>query len=370
LKNNIPYFSFDKVPVELKTKWKSAISEVIDNGQFIGGKFVEKFEKEWASNIKASNAISVGNGLDGLVLALRTLGIGKGSKVAVPAHTFIASWLAIDIVGATPIGVDVNNDGLLNLDKLFNLKPFPDAVMPVHLHGAMVDMYRLTHWAKKNHILVIEDASQSHLAKSNNKFAGTWGDAGVFSLYPSKNLGALGDAGIITFKDPEHSILARSLRSYGADPKNKYKYLNMGYNSRLDTVQASVLSINIRYLKVWNKHRISLGEIYCSNLNPKLNILQNSNTQSVRHHFPILVDDPDKTTKYLLKHNVYIERHYPEAASDTYNRLKRLPRQSFPIAQKISRKTISLPVSQWHSISEIIEVCDIINIGVKKGIIN
>jgi dTDP-4-amino-4,6-dideoxygalactose transaminase len=356
-------------PEKLKIEWKREISKVIDAGQFIGGEYVEIFEEQWSSFLDTTNATAVGNGLDGLVLALRALGIGAGDKVAVPAHTFIASWLAVDIVGARPVGVDVGKDGLLDLEKLFSIKEAITAVMPVHLHGAMVDMEKLSLWAQTKNILIIEDASQAHSASILNRFAGTWGDAGVFSLYPTKNLGAVGDAGVVVFKDSKYSDLVKSLRSYGADPKNKYNHLNLGINSRLDSLQASVLSINLKYLLAWNKHRNTLAKIYCSELNPVINILQNINIKSVRHHFPILVSEPSLTLKYLYEHGISTERHYPETAAKAFNRLKGVNGESFPIAEEISRKTISLPISQWHTSNQIKNICKVINNGVKKGFI-
>ena len=221
----VPYFSFAMTPEELKTKWKVAAASVIDQGIFIGGQLVSEFESEFAKFLGVEESVGVGNGLDGLTIALKSLGIGEGNVVAVPAHTFIACWLAIDLVGATPIGVDVDESGLIDLGKLKEMDVRIDAVMPVHLHGAMVDMGDLMSWASERQIKVIEDASQAHGALQRGKYAGTFGDAGVFSLYPSKNLGAAGDAGIVTFQNAIYSSVARSIRSYGSNPNNKYNHL-------------------------------------------------------------------------------------------------------------------------------------------------
>jgi len=367
MKTEIPYFSFQKAPKSLIDEWKSVISNVIDQGQFIGGETVELFENEWAETIGTRYAVGVGNGLDGLAIALQVLGIGEGKTVAVPAHTFIASWSAIDIAGATPIGLDIDESGLLDLDKLFSLEVIPDAVMPVHLHGAMVDMPRLSQWAKANGVKIIEDASQAHLASTESKYAGAWSDAGVFSLYPSKNLGAIGDGGVINFHNEKDANLAKSIRSYGSEPGNKYLHQRSGVNSRLDSIQAAVLRVNLRYLSGWNENRIALGKIYSEKLDERFHILQSEELNSVRHHFPILVSDPVVIGKYLLENGIRTERHYPEIAAHAYSRFHNMAQGIFQSAQKITGHVISLPISQWHSSSEIEIVCDTLNKGIDTG---
>jgi len=367
VKIEIPYFSFKKAPKTLKEEWKEAISHVIEHGQFIGGETVELFESEWAKSIGTSHAVGVGNGLDGLAIALRVLGIGDGKTVAVPAHTFIASWLAIKLSGAEPIGVDVDENGLLDLEKLFSLKEIPDAVMPVHLHGAMVDMPRLSKWAKQKGVKIVEDASQAHFASVESKYAGAWSDAGVFSLYPSKNFGAIGDAGIINFHNQEYANFAKSIRSYGSEINNKYFHKIPGVNSRLDSVQAAVLSVNHKYLSDWNRHRIKLGKIYSEKLNSNFNILQSEDLNSVRHHFPILVNDPTTVCNYLLENGIGTDRHYPEIAANTYYKFYDKEPSIFKNAKNITERVISLPISQWHSTSEIEIVCEILNEGLMSG---
>lgn len=367
MKIEIPFFSFKKAPRSLIDEWKTAIAKVIDSGEFIGGEIVEQFENEWAKSIGTPFAVGVGNGLDGLTIALKVMGIGKGKTVAVPSHTFIASWLAIDIAGATPIGIDVDRNGLIDLDELFSLDPTPDAVMPVHLHGAMVDMPRIRQWAMENHVIVIEDASQAHYATIDSKFSGAWSDAGVFSLYPTKNLGAIGDAGVINFNNEVDANLAKSIRSYGVVRENKYIHQRLGVNSRLDPIQAGVLQVNLKYLPKWNSHRIFLGKIYCEKLFHKFNILQPEELNSVRHHFPILVSDPVATGRYLLENGIGSQRHYPEVAANSYARIHQKPQSVFRNAQKIADHEISLPISPWHSSDEIEIICDLLNKGVESG---
>lgn len=367
MNTEIPFFSFKKIDESLISEWKLAISKVINQGHFIGGEEVELFETEWAKLIGTTHAVGVGNGLDGLVIALKVLGIGKGKSVAVPAHTFIASWLAIDLAGATPIGIDVDENGLLDINQLFSMSVIPDAVMPVHLHGAMVDMPKLLHWAKANNVKVIEDASQSHLGNFKSIGAGSLGDAAVFSLYPTKNLGAIGDAGIVNFQSKEYSEIAKSIRSYGSETGNKYSHKILGVNSRLDSIQASVLRVNLNYLSEWNAHRKFLGKIYSEKLDPEFRILQSEELNSVRHHFPILVDNPISVRSYLSEFGIGTERHYPEVAANTYAKLHGVAKKKYKSAEMIADQVISLPISQWHSSSEIEIVCETLNSGLRTG---
>lgn len=366
---DVPYFSFLMAPKELKSKWKSALGNVIDQGVFIGGRQVSDFESEFSEFLRVQESVGVGNGLDGLTIALKTLGIGPGHNVAVPAHTFIACWLAIDLVGATAIGIDVDASGLIDIEKLKDCGVIIDAVMPVHLHGAMVDMQELVTWASTKQIKVIEDASQAHGAALHGKYAGTWGDAGVFSLYPSKNLGAVGDAGIVVFKELAHSVQAQSIRSYGSHPRNKYDHRIAGMNSRLDPMQAAILSVNLEFLDMWNKTRISLGSRYTARLSGTFRILQDESRHSVRHHYPILVSNPSETIEFLNKFGVGVERHYPEVAASAYQRFKNLPKLNFKNAEAISRQTISLPISQWHTMDDVDYVCDVLFAGYNAGVI-
>jgi dTDP-3-amino-3,4,6-trideoxy-alpha-D-glucose transaminase len=369
MSKQVPYFSFDSAPRGLKSKWKSAVADVINDGHFIGGYFVSKFESDFGKFMKCKNVVGVGNGLDGLAIALKSLGVGKGDTVVVPAHTFIACWLAIEQVGATPVGVDVDENGLIELDELESISPTPRAVIPVHLHGAMVDMERLTNWAEKFGVLVIEDASQAHGASQNGVLSGAWGDAGVFSLYPSKNLGAAGDAGVIIFRNSQIAEVARSIRSYGSNPEDKYDHVIAGMNSRLDPIQAAILSVNLTFLESWNNTRIAIAELYSSQLDGKIQILQDSACKSVRHHFPILVAKPQDVSRFLQECGIGTERHYPKLASSEYFRINQMPDKYFKKSDFITSRTLSLPISPWHTFKEIEYVCETLNLGLRKGLI-
>jgi dTDP-4-amino-4,6-dideoxygalactose transaminase len=303
----------------------------------------------------------VANGLDALTIALKSLDIGPGSNVAVPAHTFIATWLAVSAVGATPIAIDCDDSGLIDLDALENEIRSFDAVIPVHMHGQMVDMGRLSRWAKNNGIKIIEDCAQAHGAISNGRYAGTWGDVGAFSFYPTKNLGALGDAGIIVTNDKKIALRMKSLGNYGSKPENKYQYSDVGMNSRLDPLQAAFLDINLRYLNQWNKRRSEIAQTYISTLS-KFNVpmLVKNREKSVWHHFIIFVQNRDKVRLQLEKLNIYTEIHYPESAEDSFLKITGqkigLSRQ----AQELARRTLSLPISPWMNDEQVAYVTSMV----------
>jgi dTDP-4-amino-4,6-dideoxygalactose transaminase len=361
--SEIPFFSLNKVPDSLKSEWLTVISQVIEGGQFIGGPQVKKFEENWAAHVGIKHAIGVGNGLDGLVIALRALGISSGDTVAVPAHTFIATWNAVKLVGATPVGVDVDDLGLIDLDILESMEIDVNCVIPVHMHGAMVDMHRLSTWAKKKQILLIEDASQAHMGTITGLTAGQASDIGVFSLYPTKNLGALGDAGIVVTDDEDLASKVRSIANYGASPDDKYLHETFGVNSRLDPIQAAILNVNLGNLDKWNLRRKEIAQLYISNVKEysSLKIMNKILQSSVWHHFPIVSNERDQLLHYLRSNGISCEIHYPRTAAEEYFEITGLTKIDFPNAQNLAAKILSLPISPWHSNDEIFEVCDVVN---------
>lgn len=359
----VPFVDFARIPTEVLDEQKIAASNVIDSGYFVGGPLVTKFESEWATAIGSAFAVGVGNGLDGLVIALRALDIGSGDLVAVPSHTFIATWNAVILAGATPVGIDVDQHGLLDLAQLESDARQFAAVIPVHMHGMMVDMVRLNSWARSKSVLVIEDASQAHLAQSRGCFAGSVSDVGVFSLYPSKNLGALGDAGINVTNSSRLAEKMRSYRNYGASNEDKYLHTSFGVNSRLDAMQAAFLSINLRYLVRWNVARARLAKLYLAKLSPNdsFTFLNPGNIESIWHHFPILTDFRAELQKYFLENGIQTEIHYPHLASKEYSEISGLPSDPAPVAERIARQILSLPISPWHTEEQILHVCEILN---------
>jgi dTDP-4-amino-4,6-dideoxygalactose transaminase len=350
----IDFFSFLDAPKFLRQEWKAVTDKIIDSGVFIGGPAVDNFESEWSEYLGVKHAVGVGNGYDAILIALKALGIGHGDKVAVPSHTFVAPWLAVGAVGAEPIGIDCDENGLMDLNLLEASPHLIAVVIAVHMHGQMVDMPRLSKWASKNKVRVIEDCAQSHGARIDGKLAGTWGDFGAFSFYPTKNLGALGDAGSLVTNDEELAYIARSYSNYGSKIGHKYSYQFPGLNSRLDSVQAGILSVNLQYLDLWNLKRQVIASHYKLNLE-KLGIsFLPNNENSVYHHFIVLSENRNESRTLLKNIGINTEIHYPECAEISYGQIiKKNPISKPKTATKLAEKTLSIPISPWMPESNI-----------------
>lgn len=359
----VPFVEFSQIPESIKGAWKKSAAEVIDAGYFVGGQKVSQFEQEWSKAVGVDYAVGVGNGLDGLVIALKAVGVVEGDLVAVPSHTFIATWNAVLLVGATPVGIDVDRFGLMNLDELESFPKELKAVIPVHMHGMMVDMPRLQRWAGERNVKVIEDASQAHLASIAGKYAGNWSDIGVFSLYPSKNLGALGDAGITTTNSASYADAMRSYSNYGASTRDKYLHLSFGVNSRLDSMQAAFLSINLQNLIAWNERRQTLADIYLEHLETSdhFYVMNSGEIPSVWHHFPVLTTNRSLIQAELNKSEIQTEIHYPNLAAIEYQNITSSVKLNYPRGEEIASKILSLPISPWHSDDQILYVCEELN---------
>jgi dTDP-4-amino-4,6-dideoxygalactose transaminase len=345
----IPFFSFEGVPTEVSQMWDTAIKSVINDGKFVLGEHVEEFERKWARYLGVNFAVGVGNGFDALVISLKTLGIGPGDLVAVPSHTFIATWLAIDAIGATPIGIDCCENGLMNLEILETSKLRFAAVVPVHMHGQLVHMDRLMTWANKNEVFVVEDCAQAHGANTSGKKAGSWGHISAYSFYPTKNLGALGDAGAVVTDNAEYAEKASRLANYGSSRSKKYEFIDTGINSRMDSIQASILTHNLVNLDHWNARRRGIAKEY-DKFSQDLGIRYLRATEdSVYHHYIVFSKKRDLTRNLLSKLNVVTEIHYPETAERTYMRIKydKHDFNSSSTAEKFCSEALSLPIYPW-----------------------
>jgi dTDP-4-amino-4,6-dideoxygalactose transaminase len=355
-----PFFSFSSAPLVLKDSWRHALSEVIESGIFINGPQKKSFELEFAEYIGSEFAIGVSNGLDGLILALESCGIGPGKKVAVPNHTFIATWLAVHHVGAVPIGIAVDEQGLMDLIELNSKIDEIDAVIPVHMHGGQVNMVQLLEITKKKNVVTIEDASQCHGGIIDGKKIGTFGDVGVFSLYPTKNLGALGDAGIVVTNTKLIADRIREISSYGSTLENKYNHKAPGRNARMDEIQASILRINLKYLDDWNSHRIHIAKEYKSVFSRK-GIPFLTTEGSIFHHFIIFSENRDALRNKLLNTGVITEVYYPNPAYREYFEMVKNSNYNLEKnAEYLSNNTIALPISQWLSLSSAKLIADLV----------
>jgi dTDP-3-amino-3,4,6-trideoxy-alpha-D-glucose transaminase len=353
----VSYFDFKSAPLELQAQWRGAIDSVIREGVFISGTKVEGFEQRWADYLGVQGCVGVANGLDALTLALKGVGVGHGDRVAVPAHTFIASWLAICNTGATPVGVDVDERGLIDIALLESTGGNFKAVMPVHLHGLAVDMPRLMKWANECQVLVVEDCAQAHGAAVGGKMLGSWGHASAFSFYPTKNLGALGDAGAVVSSDTRVLSRVRMLANYGACQTDKYEHIILGLNSRLDPIQAAILNVNLDHLENWNRRRREIASFYNDALSSLPNLatgLECDLKDSVWHHYVLFSPERDTLRAKLTDLNVATDMHYPRtAASEVSLILENETPTLFPKADYFANNALSLPLNQWMSVDDV-----------------
>ena len=353
-----------------KRNLKAIFKEFLKSGEVIGGKELEIFEKNFSTYLGVSNFAGVGNGLDAIRLSLLALGIGPGDEVIVPSFTFVATWLAVIQTGATPIPVDIlaENAGM-NLSNLPITKR-TRAVIYVHLYGIGVDLTSLRAFLDSKSIHLIEDAAQSHGAEVSGKKIGTFGISGCFSFYPTKNLGALGDAGGIASDNSEFINQIKALRSYGS-MKNKYQHEIVGWNSRLDTIQAMFLDYYLTKLDIQNQNRRRIAKSYLDEISfnehfyPITKDLSNSN---VWHHFVVIAPAPKRNSikEELRKSGIGTDIHYPEPAYsarcfDTERS------KDFPIANFLADSCISIPIYPWLKSKEIDKVISEFNKIIKVG---
>lgn len=331
-----------------------ACTRVIDSGWYIGGSELHQFESSYAEYCGTKHCIGVANGLDALVLVIRAwkeLGyLNEGDEVLVPSNTYIASILAISENGLVPVLVEPDpatfNICPVNAGAAITAKT--KAILPVHLYGRLADMPAIMALAERTGLLVLEDSAQSHGASIDGIKAGAWGNASGFSFYPGKNLGALGDAGAITTNDDILASTLRALRNYGSH--EKYKNLYRGMNSRLDEIQAAMLSVKLKYLDEQTVHRRKIANVYTNNIsNPAIALPVSSkfdalsNSSHVWHVYTVLCEDRDALQKHLLANNVQTLIHYPipPHQQQAYSNLATC---SLPLSEKIHRQILSLPM--------------------------
>lgn len=355
----IPFLELKPTYLELREDMDAAYQRVMNSGWYLLGEETEAFESEFAAYIGAKHCVTVGNGLDALRIALEAHGIGPGDEVIVPAHTFIATWLAVSQCGAIPVAVDVCRD-TANIDALLleaALSSRTKAIIPVHLYGQSADMDAVNEFATRYGLIVIEDAAQAHGARYCGKMCGTLGHAAAFSFYPGKNLGAFSDGGAITTDDDAVARKARMLRNYGSE--KRYHHDLPGTNSRLDELQAAFLRVKLRHLDEWNRRRVSFADLYFSRLSvvePRLSLPVVPDWASpVWHLFVIRHDIRDGLQQDLANHGIQTTIHYPipphlSAAYPSHSN------SSFPVAEELCGKILSLPCGP-HFTTEQIEEC-------------
>jgi dTDP-4-amino-4,6-dideoxygalactose transaminase len=362
----IPFLDLKAINQQYQQELKEACSRVIDSGWYLMGKELEAFEGQFAEYCGTNHCVGVANGLDALTLTLRAWKeLGKlqdGDEVIVQANTYIATILAITENNLTPVLVEPS-------EATFNLCPSiveaaitskTKVILPVHLYGQISPMPELMRIAQDHNLLVLEDCAQSHGAEIAGTKAGNWGDAGAFSFYPGKNLGALGDAGAVTTNDEELATTVKALGNYGSH--KKYENTYKGINSRLDEIQAAMLSVKLRYLNNLITARGIVARAYIAQIkNPLVTLPMVSDfTAHVWHLFVIRVDDRKGFVDYLTTNGVQTLIHYPtpphkQSAYSDWNDI------NLPLSEKIHSQVVSLPISEVQTLEDTAKIIKVIN---------
>jgi dTDP-4-amino-4,6-dideoxygalactose transaminase len=362
-KVNVEYTSLKRNYDLYGKQYEEAALRAFRSGWYILGPELEAFESEFAEKMGAKYCIGVNSGTDALILAVRALGIGNGDEVIVPAGTYIASVIGVTENGATPVYVDSDDYMLIDADKIEEkITDSTKAILPVHLYGQPCNMDVIMDIAKRYNLHVIEDCAQCHGSTFNGRLTGTFGDIGCFSFYPTKPLGALGDAGALLTDDEELAEKLRMLRNYGS--RIKYHNEISGVNSRLDEVQAAVLRVGLGVMEQGNDIRISIADRYLKEIdNKKVKLpLVREGCRHVFHLFPVLVDDQKDFQQYLLENGVKSQIHYPVPpfVAECYKDCG-YSWDSFPKAAYIARHEVSLPIYTGMPEDEVKYVIDTVN---------
>ncbi len=358
----IEYENLNNLNKPLFNEYKIAFNEVLESGWYILGSKVKEFENQFATYCGTTNCVGVANGLDALSLSLNAFDFEKGSEVIVPSNTYIATILSIINNGLQPILVEPNIE-TYNIDPRLIEKAITaktKVIMVVHLYGKVCEMDTILAIAQKYNLKVIEDCAQSHGAKFKEQLSGSFGDFAAHSFYPTKNLGAIGDAGAVTTNNEELANKIKILRNYGSEKK----YYNdvVGINSRLDELQAALLLVKLKYMDKITNHKRNLASIYLENLSSDFIKPQvNSDYFDVFHIFNIRHQKRNELKEYLFKKNIKTEIHYPIAPNKQKAMIGIIDKQQTPIAEEIHNTTLSLPISFYHTIKDVTKVIEVMN---------
>jgi len=363
----VPFIDLKLQHQPLQSQLQQAMHNILEQGDFVLGEAVSKFEADFAKASGVEYGVGVGSGTDAIVLGLQACNISTGDEVIVPANTFVATLIGVLRTGARPVLVDCDSEtGLIDLEAAAAaVTTRTKAIIPVHLYGQMVSPQQLLDFANTYNLLIFEDAAQAHLAQREGYYAGSVGIAAAFSFYPSKNLGALGDAGIVVTKDRNIAERIRRLRNYGAE--QKYLHVESGTNSRLDTLQAAVLQQKLPYLQQWNRDRSQAAQMYDRHLkilaSAGIAPLQNqSGMGHIYHLYVIKIEDycsqrrPEIQEELTLA-GIQTGIHYPIPChlQPVFSSLG-YQKGDFPQAEKLARQILSLPIYPGISHSQIQEV--------------
>lgn len=344
----VPFLAFEGMHEPLREALTEAFLKVLDSGWLVAGGHLKEFETEWANYLGCGQSVGVSNGLDGLELALRACGVGEGDEVLLPSHTYVASFLAVSHVGAVPVPVEGSLEtGLIDVSALeASVTRRTKAIMPVHLYGQAVDMDGVMGVAERHGLKVIEDNAQAQGSSWNGKKTGSWGDANSTSFYPGKNLGALGDAGAVTTNDEEVARRIRMMRNYGSEKK----YVNdvLGYNMRLDELQAALLSVKLKQLDSWTAERKRLAARYdelLAGLGDLRLPVKAAGADHVYHLYVVRTQSRAELVEHLTSRGVGTLIHYPIAPhlQSCYANMG-WEKGQFPIAEELAETVLSIPL--------------------------
>jgi dTDP-4-amino-4,6-dideoxygalactose transaminase len=366
MSTNIPLGDLRREYARIRSGIDAAVARVLQRGWFILGEEGEAFEAEWAAYCGVSHAVGVGNGTDAIQLALRAAGIGPGDEVVVPALTAAFTALAVSMVGATPVFADVDPDSLTLAPAAFEaaIRPSTAAVIPVHLYGCPAEMESIVQIARKHNLLVLEDAAQAHGARYRGRRAGGLGDVAAFSFYPTKNLGAYGDAGALVTDDPALAEKARMLRHGGQ--RRTYEHEFLGVNSRLDEIQAAILRAKLQHLDAWSERRRSLAACYSAGLRDTAELalpITPDGAEHVFHLYVVRTGLRDALRDYLAGTGITTGVHYPRGVhlQPAYASLG-IKEGAFPNAEAAAREILSLPIFPQLSYFEVDQVVRMVRI--------
>ncbi|MBK5120869.1 DegT/DnrJ/EryC1/StrS family aminotransferase [Burkholderia sp. R-69980] len=343
-----PFFDIHSAHADLQEEFKKVFDRVANSGQLIMGPELAAFESEFAAYCGARYCVGVGNGLDALALALRAKGIGGGDEVLVPSQTFMATWLAVSMVGAVPVPVEIDEAHFVMDPKRIEQKITKRtvAIIPVHLFGQPAQMDEIRAIADRAGLFILEDAAQAHGARLGDRRCGSLGDAAAFSFYPTKNLGALGDGGAVVTNDAALAEKLLALRNYGS--KVKYVHDVQGTNSRLDELQAAILRTKLNRLDGWNQGRRAIAARYSAGLEGVRGIVtprEMEGTEHVFHLYVIRCAQRDELAQYLQQRGIATAIHYPTAPhmQGAFKDLD-IPAQAYPDARRAAEEVLSLPM--------------------------
>ena len=357
----IKFLNIKKQDNKIKKKILSDIKKIINKNNFIIGNKVFEFEKKFAKLCNSKYAISCANGTDALTISLKILNLPKNSEVIIPAMTYCSTAFAVINAGLKPVLVDIDyRTPLINISKIERkINKFTKVIIPVHLYGSVVDIDQIRKITKGKKIFIIDDCSQAHGAKHKNKMVGSLADISCFSLYPGKNLGAYGDAGIITTNNKVFKNRIKNFRNLGSD--KKFIHTQIGFNSRLDTIQASILINKLNILNFYNNKRREIAIKYDKEIsNKKIKKLIYSSS-AVYHQYIIMVNNRNLLINKLNKYKIQYGLHYPKSINQLFALKKKFRNKSFQNAENLSKKCLILPIKINLKKKDINKIIKILN---------